>query len=535
MQAQLALLPGYLVAHLQLTLVALAIGVGVSVPLGIALTRRPRYEPGVLGLASVIQTIPSLALLAIMVPALAGLASAAAALGVELRAIGYAPAIAALSLYSLLPILRTTVTGIAGVDPVLLEAARGVGMTSRQRLRRVELPLAAPVIVAGVRTSAVWVVGTATLSTPVGATSLGNFIFSGLQTRNDAAVLVGCVAAAGLALVLDQLIRLLEQGVRQGHRVARGIAVAGLGGLYAVTAITWAVECNGRSDAVAIGSKAFTEQYVLAEILAQRIEAQTGLATRRVPSLGSTVAFDALRSGDLDLYVDYSGTIWATLMKRSGPAGDRERVIEAVARFLDVQHGIALVGSLGFENRYALGMLARRARELGIDRISELAPLSGGLEIGGDYEFFERSEWRALVGTYGLAFGRRRSMDPALMYRAVAEQEVDVISAFSTDGRIAAYEIALLEDDRGVIPPYDAILLAGPRIVDERPELIEVLRVLVGSIDEVRMQRMNLAVDRDGREPADVARAFLEQLDERSGTRAREGGEVPADLPASAR
>ena len=215
MSDQLALLPGYLTAHLQLALVALAIGAALSVPLGIWITRRKSLEQAVLGTASVIQTIPSLALLAIMVPALAAVSTlTATAFGVELRSIGYAPALVALSLYSILPILRNTVTGIESVDRSLIEAARGVGMTDRQMLLRVELPLAMPVVVAGVRTATVWVVGTATLSTPVGATSLGNYIFSGLQTRNQTAVLVGCVAAALLALLLDNVIRCLEIGIR---------------------------------------------------------------------------------------------------------------------------------------------------------------------------------------------------------------------------------------------------------------------------------------------------------------------------------
>ncbi|MBW2372577.1 MAG: ABC transporter permease, partial [Deltaproteobacteria bacterium] len=263
MKDQLALLPGYLTAHLQLVLVALLLGVAVSIPAGIWVTRRRSLEPGVLGVASVIQTIPSLALLAIMVPALAALGTFTASLGLDLRSIGYLPAIVALTLYSILPILRNTVTGIESVDPALVEAARGVGMTDRQRLRQVELPLALPVIVAGVRTAAVWVVGTATLSTPVGATSLGNYIFSGLQTRNTAAVLVGCVAAALLALALDQTIRLLEAGAgrRDRRRLAAGLAV--LVGLYGYTAVSFAAERSaaGAGPPVRIGAKAFTEQY----------------------------------------------------------------------------------------------------------------------------------------------------------------------------------------------------------------------------------------------------------------------------------
>ena len=206
MSEQLALLPGYLTAHLQLTLLALLAGIAFSIPAGVLVTRRRWLEQPVLGTATIIQTIPSLALLAIMVPALAALG---------FTSIGFLPAFIGLTLYSVLPILRNTVTGLAGVDPALIEAAQGVGMTPAQCLRRVELPLAMPVILAGIRTSAVLTVGVATLSTPVGAPSLGNYIFSGLQTRNLTAVLVGCIAAAVLALSLDGLVRALGAAIVQ--------------------------------------------------------------------------------------------------------------------------------------------------------------------------------------------------------------------------------------------------------------------------------------------------------------------------------
>ncbi len=514
MSEQLALLPGYLTAHLQLTLVALGVGSALSIPTGIWVTRRPRLEQVVLGVAGVLQTIPSLALLAFMVPTLAALGSVTAwALGVPLRSIGYPPAIVALTVYSVLPILRNTVTGIAGVDPSLVEAARGVGMTPGQRLRRVEIPLAMPVMVAGLRTSAVWVVGTATLTTPVGATSLGNYIFSGLQTRNYTAVLVGCLAAAALALVLDNLIRVLEVGLRERRRSLVAGALALLSALCLYTAASFALgRAPDAARVVRIGAKTFTEQYILSEILARHIAGETGLATHTVPSLGSTVAFDALVSEDLDVYIDYSGTIWATIMKRDALPDDRAAVLDEVSRYLAEEHGLAALGSLGFENTYALGMRADRARALGVARISQLAPLAPGLEIGGDYEFFQRPEWVSLRDRYGLRFGSQRSMDSSLMYQAVATNQVDVISAFSTDGRIAAFDIALLEDDRGVIPPYDAVILVNQRIVRDLPEVVAALRGLVGRIDEAEMQSMNLAVDEAGESPGAVAQRFLERL-----------------------
>jgi osmoprotectant transport system permease protein len=511
---QLLLLPGYLTAHLQLTLVALGIGLALSVPLGVWVTRRRRFEFAVLGMASVIQTIPSLALLAIMVPALAVLGGATSHLfGLELRSIGYLPAVIGLTLYSMLPMLRNTVTGISGVDDSVNEAARAVGMTENQRLLRVELPLALPVIIAGIRTATVWVVGIATLSTPVGAPSLGNYIFSGLQTRNFSAVMTGCVSAAALALLLDFLIRWLEIGIRERKRAVMAGPLAVLAGLLLYTGYTFAIDLAApRDKLVTIGAKTFTEQYILSELLALQISQETGVPTRALHSLGSTVAFDALRSGDLDVYVDYSGTIWATVMGRTMLPGSRSEVLAQVREYLAAEHGITLVGALGFENAYALGMRRGLARELRIDNISQLAIHAPTLEIAGDYEFFARPEWAALRDTYGLKFRRRQSMDSSLMYQAVRDSQVDVISAFSTDGRIAAFDIQLVEDDRGVIPPYDAIILAGERVTNEMPDVLTALGKLVGRITQSRMQRLNLRVDQQGETPKVVAEEFLGEL-----------------------
>jgi osmoprotectant transport system permease protein len=491
-------LPGLVTAHLQLSLSALLVGTSVSVPLGIALTRRARWEQPVLLCASLIQTIPSLALLALMVPLLAGLG---------LPSIGYLPAFIALVLYGVLPILRNTVTGIFGVDPALIEAARAVGMTARQELVRVELPLALPVIVAGVRTATSWTVGMATLSTPVGAPSLGNLIFSGLQTRNLKAVLVGCVAAALLALVLDGLARLLLAGVEQRKKPLIRRAAAGFAALYIFagsSALGQAFEHEARP--VAIGAKTFTEQYILGEILAQTIVAKTGARAELKQSLGSTVAFDALAGGQIDAYVDYSGTIWATILRRSGAPPSRRALLAEIRDHLRARYGIHLVGALGFENAYALAMRRAEAEKLGVKSISELTPHAPQLTIGGDYEFFARPEWASLAAKYGLRFRDRRSMDPSLMYEAAAGGSVDVISAFSSDGRIQAFDLLVLADDRGAVPPYDAVILAGKDVPDD---VLRALGSLSGRIDAAAMRRMNLEVDAQHVSPREVARRFL--------------------------
>ena len=512
MSEQLALLPGYLTAHLQLTLLALLAGLAFSIPAGVLVSRRRWLDQPVLGTATIIQTIPSLALLAIMVPALAAMG---------FRSIGYLPAFIGLTLYSVLPILRNTVTGLAGVDPAVIEAAQGVGMTPAQCLRRVELPLAMPVILAGIRTSAVLTVGVATLSTPVGAPSLGNYIFSGLQTRNLTAVLVGCVAAAALALCLDGLVRALGAAIVQRKRRWAGVVLTMIGLLYVYTGASAVQELRARdAGGVVVGAKTFTEQYILSEILSGQVRDVTGVATEVVSSLGSTVAFDALRAGEIDVYVDYTGTIWATIMHRqSATAGGsgrpgRNDVLGEVSRFLSDRDGIEVAGALGFENAYALAMRRQQAGEAGIRSIADLTRHARRLVMGGDYEFFGRAEWMAIRDTYGLAFAAQRTMDPSLMYQAAASGQVDVISAFSTDGRIAAFDLLVLEDERGAIPPYDAIILAGPRLVRDRPDVVAALRELAGTIDAARMRAMNLAVDQDGASPAAVAGAFLREMRE---------------------
>ncbi len=504
MNEQLALLPEYLTAHLQLTLLAILLSAAISLPLGVAATRVRWIERPVLAAAAVIQTIPSLALLAIMVPVLASL---------QLRSIGFLPAFIGLTLYSVLPILRNTVTGITGVAPAFREAARAVGMTPSQQLRRVELPLAAPVIVAGLRTATVWTVGVATLSTPVGATSLGNYIFSGLQTRNYTAVLIGCIAAASLALLLDGLVRSLEIAVQRRQRQRMIGAAAMLGILYAYVGLTLgATLFPGGERPVTIGAKTFTEQYILANILGQWIEQETGHDVTQRQSLGSMVAFDALAAGDIDLYVDYSGTLWANEMGQDTLGIDRASVLAEVRSFLLETYGIQIAARLGFENAYAVAIRTEAADREGLSRISDLPPVAPRLSMAGDYEFFSRPEWTALRDTYGLEFREQRTMDPALMYQAAAEGAVDAISAFTTDGRITAYSLRILEDDRAAIPPYDALILVSARLVREQPEIVQALALLEGSIDVDTMRRMNFDVDEHGAEPSEVAATYLLQL-----------------------
>ncbi len=503
MNEQLALLPGYLSAHVRLALSALAAGVLIAVPTGVLLHRRRALEAPVLGLASVIQTVPALALLAVMVPLLSALG---------LPGIGPLPAFLALVLYSLLPVLRNTLAGLNGIEPAVLEAARGVGMSSGQRLVQVELPLALPVVVAGVRTAAVWTVGMATLSTPVGAPSLGNYIFGGLQTRNSTAILTGCTAAAALALCLDGLIKAAATALsarRRGRAAAAAGGVLLIGAWAAVPFPTAQRQAAPTAQPVVVGAKTFTEQYVLAELLAETVRSRTGQAARTLASLGSTVAFDALQRDEIDLYVDYTGTLWSTVMGRRQPGASRAAVLEEVRRWLAENAHVSLVASLGFENAYCFAVRRDTARSLGLRTLGDLARQAEHLSLASDYEFFQRDDWRTVESAYGLTFRERRTMDPSLLYQAVSAGQVDAITAYSSDGRIDALDLVTLDDERHALPPYDAVVLAGRGLVRRAPEVVASVRALEGTIDVATMRRLNRRVDQLGESPSAVAREFL--------------------------
>jgi osmoprotectant transport system permease protein len=501
-------LPDYLGNHVRVSVSALALGLLVSLPLAIAARNHPLARGVLLGIASIVQTVPGLALLALFYPLLLALASLSLSwFGVGFSAFGFLPSVLALALYSMLPVLRNTITGLRGVDPAILEAAQGVGMTPRQSLFMVELPLALPVMMAGIRTAAVWVIGTATLSTPIGQTSLGNYIFAGLQTQNWVFVLFGCLAAAVLALAVDQLLALIETGIRNRSRVR--VALGGIG-IAALVAATLVPSLARSPSSYLVGAKTFAEQYVLAALIAQRLQA-AGLSASTREGLGSNVIFDALASGDIDVYVDYSGTLWANQFHHSD-IEPRERLLAELKTTLARQN-ITLLGELGFANAYALVMPRKRADALGIHSIADLASHAPVMSMAADYEFFSRPEWAGLQKAYGLTFRAQRQMQPDFMYAAVASGEVDVIAGYTSDGLIAKYDLVVLDDPKAAIPPYDAIVLLAPKRAGDQA-LRTALAPLLGRIDIATMREANLRAAGGGGEssPAAVARWLWERI-----------------------
>ncbi len=514
-------LPNLLGGHLSLAVPAIAVGVLISVPLGILCVKSAAVRGPVMTVISLVQTVPSIALLAIMVAVLGG-------------TIGYRPAFIALLVYSILPIVRNTIVGLDSVDPAMREAARAVGMRPLQQLVKVELPLAFPVILAGIRTATVWVVGIATLSTPVGAPSLGNYIFSGLQLRDWQRVLFGCIATMSLSLVLDQLIALIETSLQRRRLAVVWSATAALGGLLIIglspqflsrtergfsrLAITQTVKEKTPAEettvqplagqTVTIGAKGFTEQLILTELLAAEIETAGGQA-ERLGNMGSTIVFDALAKNTVDVSVDYTGTLWSTVFKEPEPL-NRAAMLAAVTGRLFSEYGIVALGSLGFENTYAMVVKAEQAEARGFSTIADITPLADRLRIGGDPEFFGRPEWERVRSLYGLSAIEQVGMDSTFMYQAVADGQVDLAAGFSTDGRIDAYGLSVLEDSREAFPPYDALLLLSPKAAAKR-ELVAILRPLVNRISAAAMRAANRSVDEDGDTPGEAAEA-LRQL-----------------------
>ncbi len=279
-----------------------------------------------------------------------------------------------------------------------------------------------------------------------------------------------------------------------------------------VLAGAFMVSACGRvaEDTVTVGSKDFTEQFIIAEIMAQLIEDRTDLTVRRRTNLGGTmICHSAMLRGDIDFYAEYTGTALTSILGQDVIA-DPDLVYETVKEAYRQEYDAVWLEPFGFNNTYAITVRDKFAAEHDLQRISDLEPLAVELDAGFTAEFAVREDgYPQMAETYGFTFRSTRDMDSSLMYRAVAREQVDIISAFATDGRIAAYNLLALEDDRGFFPPYYAAPVSRADVLEKYPQIAAALNALAGVIDNAAMQRLNQEVDEDGRDPAAVARDFL--------------------------
>jgi len=473
--------------HIVLVCLSIFIAAGIGFPLGVLITRRPRLSGPILTIANAVQTIPSLALFGFLIPL------------PFIGGIGARTAIVALVLYSLLPIIRNTFTGISGVDPAIREAGKGMGMTDGQLLWNVEIPLALGVIFAGLRVATVLCVGIATIAAAVGAGGLGMFIFRGVSMVDSRLILAGAIPAAALALAADLGLGAIEK------RFSRLLCL--------VLIVTSLVSCS-RPDRIVVGSKNFSEQVILGELLAQQIERKTHLPVDRKLNLGGTlVCHDALTAGQIDTYVEYTGTGLTAILKQP-PVNEPAAAYQKVKDGYKSRFAVEWTEPLGFNNTFAIVIRKSDAQQYNLKTISDAAPYTAKWVAGFGYEFIEREDgYPGLAKAYDLRFPKPpRVMDLTLTYRAVADHQVDFIAGNSTDGLIGAFGLVVLEDDRHYFPPYDAVPLVRDALVMRHPEVLEALRGLGGKIPEEQIRRMNYAVDGEHKDVAQVVREFLETI-----------------------
>lgn len=489
--------------HLVLTASSTLVAILIGIPLGILSLRDKTLKSFILGAVAILQTIPSLALLTLLLALL--------------DRIGAIPAIIALTLYALLPIVRNTITGLEGVPASAMNAAEGIGMTRWQQLRLVQFPLAVPVIIAGVRTAAVIGVGVATLSAFIGAGGLGQFINRGLALDNTRLILLGAVPSAILALLVDGGIAAIGWALdpmRKSSRagaVQKAVRVGALLGPIGLFSTAIASHFATRPDLV-IASKAFSESMILGHMMADLIEADTDLTVDRRFCLGGTmICHGALVSGEVDLYPEYTGTALTAVLHQ--PArGDSLAVLEKVNRMYEDQFDARLLPPLGINNTYAIAVRREDALEHGWYQISDLQSDAPDLLAGWTAEFAERPDgYPGLAQAYDFRFGKTLDIDSGAMYNAIRLGEVDVIAAYSTDGRIQAYDLVLLVDDRNFFPPYDAAPVVRLETLRDNPEVADALEPLFGKLTNFTMQRLNYAVDEEKANPRKVAADYLQR------------------------
>lgn len=492
-----------LAQHIALVLAATALAVGVGLPLGVFAFRRPRLGAPLIGIANILQTIPSLALFGFLIPI------------PFIGGIGARAALLALVLYALLPVMRTTVSGLASIDPSVREAGIAMGMTSRQLLFQVELPLARTAIIAGIRVATVAGVGTATIAAAIGAGGLGEYIFRGVSMVNSTVILAGAVPAALLALAADFGLGWIERRMAPGaggaslRKVAVVLVSTGLGLLILTVGILYTGSSRGR---IRVGSKNFTEQLILGELIAQSIERGTALSVERRLNLGGTlVCEEAMRAGDLDVYIEYTGTALTAVFKLPVQLNPEE-VLRRVAESYALSNR-TMLGSLGFNNTFAILIRGEDARRLGLKTISQAAQHTRQWRAGFGPEFLDREDgFKGLAGIYGLEFKEPpRAMDLSLTYRALAGSQVDLIAGDSTNGLIDKLDLVMLEDDRHYFPPYHAVPVIRTEVLLKHRGLQRVFDELAGKIPEREMRRMNYEADVEQKDVREIVKNFLER------------------------
>ena len=477
--------------HLQLSLLTLLLAIFLAVPLAIYLSTRKRASNWVLQVAGIFQTIPSMALLGLFIP---------------IMGIGTLPALTALVIYSIFPILQNTITGLQGIDPSLEEAGIAFGMTKWERLKKFEIPLAMPVIVSGVRTAAVMIIGTATLAALIGAGGLGSFILLGIDRNNASLILIGALSSAFLAIAFNLLLKWMERAKLRTIFTAFAVIILGLGASYAPNIIP-----HKEKDNLVIAGKLGPEPEILANMYKILIEENTDMTVTVKPNFGKTTfLYEALKKGDIAIYPEFTGTVTESLLKPTPQVGhDPEAVYQAARDGIKKQDNLVLLKPMAYQNTYAVVVPKKIAQEYGLKTISDLKKVEGQLKAGFTLEFNDREDGnKGLQKVYGLNL-QVSTMEPALRYQAIQSGDIQITDAYSTDAELARYDLVVLEDDKQLFPPYQGAPLMKAELLKKHPELEVVLNKLAGKITADQMSQLNYQVGVEGKPANQVARDFL--------------------------
>lgn len=477
--------------HLQLSLLTLLLAIFLAVPLAIYLSTRKRASNWVLQLAGIFQTIPSMALLGLFIP---------------IMGIGTLPALTALVIYAIFPILQNTITGLQGIDPSLEEEGIAFGMTKWERLKKFEIPLAMPVIVSGVRTATVMIIGTATLAALVGAGGLGSFILLGIDRRNASLILIGAISSAILAIFFNLILKWLEKAKLRTILVAFAVMVLGLGASYAPSIIP-----HKEKDNLVIAGKMGPEPEILMNMYKLLIEENTNMTVTVKPNFGKTdFLYQALKKGDIDIYPEFTGTITGSLLQPAPKVSNNsEEVFKAARDGIKKQDNLVLLKPMAYQNTYAIAVPKSIAEEYHLKTISDLKGVQDKLKAGFTLEFNDREDGnKGLQKVYGLHL-QVSTMEPALRYQAIQSGDIQITDAYSTDAELARYDLVVLENDKQLFPPYQGAPLMKAELLKKHPELEGILNKLAGKITADQMSQLNYQVSVEGKSAEKVAHDFL--------------------------
>lgn len=481
-----------LLQHLQISLVSLLLAMIIAMPLAFWATKHKKAAEFLLQVTSILQTIPSLALLGLLIP---------------LVGIGTVPAVIALVVYALLPIFQNTYIGLTGIDPALEEAANAFGMSRMQKLCKVEIPLALPTIISGIRTALVLIVGTATMAALIGAGGLGSFILLGIDRNNTALIIIGAVCSGALAICLSALIKWLEHA---SVKKALGVFAVCLFFL-AGSGIYQAVE--NHTETITIAGKLGSEPEILINMYKELIE--DGDAHVKVvlkPNFGKTTfLYSALKNNKIDIYPEFTGTILETFAKKpiSTSGLDEQQTYQKARQLMKQQDKLALLKPMAYDNTYALAVKTSFMNKHHLHKISDLAPIQFQLKGGMTMEFIDRSDgFKGIKKRYDLDFPVK-SMEPALRYQAIQQNKVNVVDAYSTDSELRQYHLSILRDDKHNFPIYQGAPLMSIDFANKHPKIVQSLNKLAGKITEKEMQEMNYEVNVKNVDPGKVAHQYL--------------------------